>query len=80
MSSTEKQFPVIETQAAIAVMLVQFIHKIVREIPGAIKLVEGPGVALVVIFAAILFVGILLLMFKIKLGLMAVDPKNWTIG
>ena len=55
-------------QAAIAMMLIQLVHKIVREIPGAIKM-GGPGAIAVPIFAGLLAVGILLIVLKNKWGL-----------
>jgi hypothetical protein len=58
----------IYTQAAVAVMLIQLIHKIVREIPGSLNM-GGPGVYVTVLCACLLFVGIVLLLFKIKWGL-----------
>ena len=42
-----KLLPSIQNQAVIAVMLIQLVHKIVREIPGAVKL-GGPEWDLVV--------------------------------
>ncbi|MCD4722397.1 MAG: hypothetical protein K8S13_21435 [Desulfobacula sp.] len=55
-------------QTAMAMMLIQLVHKIVREIPGAIKM-EGPGAIGVPIFAGLLAVGILLIILKNKWGL-----------
>jgi len=49
-------------------MLIQLVHKIVREIPGAIKM-GGLGTAGVPIFAGILVIGILLLVLRNKWGL-----------
>lgn len=56
----------------IALMLIQLVHKIVREIPGALGMIgEGvhKGTVITIIFASILAVGILLLIIKIKWGL-----------
>jgi len=58
----------IHIKAVISLMLIQLIHKIVREIPGSINM-GGPGSIIVIIFTLLLFVGILLLIFKIKWGL-----------
>ena len=55
-------------QTAMAMMLIQLVHKIVREIPGAIKM-EGPGAIGVPIFAGLLAVRILLIILKNKWGL-----------
>ena len=60
--------PSIFCQAAMAMMLIQLVHKIVREIPGAIKM-EGPGAIAVPLFAGLLAVGILLIALKNKWGL-----------
>jgi hypothetical protein len=66
---TEKKFlPSIQIQAVIALMLIQLVHKIVREIPGAIKM-GGPGAIAVPFFAGLLAVGILLIVLKNKWGL-----------
>ena len=42
MKTEVKLLPAIQVQAVIALMLIQLVHKIVREIPGAIKM-GGPG-------------------------------------
>ena len=68
MNKEDKALPSIYIQAAIAVMLIQLIHKIVREIPGAIK-IGGPGTVVVPIFAGLLVIGILLLFLRNKWGL-----------
>lgn len=59
----------IQAQAAIALMLIQLVHKIVREIPGAMKM-GGPGVIGVPLFAGLLVIGILLILMKNKWGLL----------
>ena len=69
MNSERKVLPSIHVQAAIALMLIQFVHKIVREIPGALNM-GGPGVVGVPIFACLLAIGILLLFLKIRWGLL----------
>ena len=58
----------IYVQAAIALMLIQLVHKIVREIPGALNM-GGPGVIVVPMFTGLLVLGIGLLCFKVKWGL-----------
>jgi hypothetical protein len=68
MKKEEKALPSIHIQAAIALMLIQLVHKIVREIPGAIR-IGGPGTVVVPIFAGILVVGIILLFLRNKWGL-----------
>jgi hypothetical protein len=68
MKTEVKLLPTIQVQAVIALMLIQLVHKIVREIPGAIKM-GGPGAVGVPIFAGLLVIGILLLVFRNKWGL-----------
>ena len=68
MDSKGKQALTIQVQVAIALMLIQLVHKIVREIPGAIKM-GGPGAIVVPIFAGLLVIGILLLVLRNKWGL-----------
>jgi hypothetical protein len=58
----------IYVQAAIALMFIQFIHKIVREIPGSLNM-GGPGGYVTILLAFLLFVGIVLSLFRIKWGL-----------
>jgi hypothetical protein len=67
-NATKIIWPSIHIQAAMALMLIQLVHKIVREIPGAIKM-EGPGAIGVPIFAGLLIIGILLLVLRNKWGL-----------
>jgi hypothetical protein len=69
MNTERKTFPSIYVQAAIALMLIQLVHKIVREIPGVFNM-GGPGAVGVPIFTCLLAIGILLLFLKIKWGLM----------
>ncbi len=68
MENTSKM-PSIYIQSAIALMLIQLVHKIVREIPGALKL-GGPGAVGVPVFAGLLAIGIVLLLFRKKWGLL----------
>ena len=68
MNREDKALPSIYVQAAIALMFLQLVHKIVREIPGAIKM-GGPGTVIVPIFAGILAAGIVLLLLRNKFGL-----------
>lgn len=60
--------PAIYIQATVTLLIIQLVHKIVREIPGAIKL-GGPGVVVVLVFAGLLVVGIILLILRNKWGL-----------
>jgi len=68
MNIERKALPSIRVQAVIALMLIQFVHKIVREIPGALNM-GGPGAVAVPIFACLLAIGISLLFLKIRWGL-----------
>lgn len=69
MEKGRAKLPSIYIQAAIAVMLIQFVHKIVREIPGSLRM-EGPGGFVSIVFACLLAAGILLLLLRIKWGLL----------
>jgi hypothetical protein len=69
MNTQRKTLPSIYVQATIALMLLQFVHKIVREIPGAFNM-GGPGAAFVLIFTCLLAIGIALLFLKIEWGLL----------
>jgi hypothetical protein len=68
MKMEGETLPSIHVQAAIALMLIQLVHKIVREIPGAFNM-GGPGAVAVPVFACLLAIGIILLFLKIKWGL-----------
>lgn len=65
--------PSVYIQAAIAMMLIQLVHKAVREIPGATGFM-GEGVRgggpVTIGFACLLAAGILLLLLRIKWGLL----------
>jgi ubiquinone/menaquinone biosynthesis C-methylase UbiE len=68
MEKNKLRSPTIYIQAAIALLIIQLVHKIVREIPGAIK-IGGPGAILTTIFAGLLVISILLLVLRNKWGL-----------
>ena len=55
-------------QAVIAMLIIQMVHKIVREIPGAIRL-GGFGAYANPAFAGLLLIAIILLLFRKRLGL-----------
>lgn len=55
-------------QAVIAIMLIQLVHKIVREIPHVLDM-GGIGAIAVPMFAGLLVLGIVLLFFNVKLRL-----------
>lgn len=79
MDNERKALPSIYVQAAIALMLIQLVHKIVREIPGALNM-GGPGAFMVPIFACLLAAGITLLLLKRKLGLiLGIIDGAWMI-
>jgi hypothetical protein len=59
----------IHVQTAMAVMLIQLMHKVVREIPHAFRL-EGPAGVFTTVLACLLAVGILLLFMGIRWGLL----------
>jgi hypothetical protein len=69
MKGEKRAWYSIHVQAAIAVMVIQLVHKIVREIPHAIDM-GGAGAVAVPIFAGLLALGIVLLFFKIRWGLL----------
>lgn len=68
MKQNKLKSPTIYIQAAIALLLIQLVHKIVREIPGAIKM-GGPGVIVPSIFAGLLVISVILLVLRNKWGL-----------
>lgn len=65
--TSKLKFP-IELQAVIAMLLIQLVHKIVRELPGSLKL-DGPGWIITSVFSVLLFIGIVLTLFRNKAGL-----------
>lgn len=72
MRENEKGRFSIYIQAAISMMLIQLVHKIVREIPGSFGFMGEEmriGMVFTLIFAFLLAVGIVLLVLKIKWGL-----------
>ncbi len=79
MNRERKTLPSIYVQAAIALMLIQLVHKIVREIPGAFNM-GGPGAVIVPVFAFLLVIGIILLFLNIKWGLIiGIIDGSWMI-
>ncbi|MBN2103581.1 hypothetical protein JW835_06015 [bacterium] len=79
MNAKRKTLPSIYVQAVIALMLIQLVHKIVREIPGALNM-GGPGAAAVPVFACLLFIGVILLFLKVKWGLiLGIIDAAWMI-
>jgi hypothetical protein len=79
MNMERKTLPSIYIQAAIALMLIQLVHKIVREIPGAFNM-GGHGAVAVPVFACLLAIGIILLFLKTKWGLiLGIIDGAWMI-
>jgi len=79
MTTERKILPSIYIQAVIALMLIQLVHKIVREIPGACNM-GGPGAVAVPVFACLLAIGIILLFLKTKWGLiLGIIDGAWMI-
>lgn len=68
MKKNKLKSPTIYIQTAIAVLLIQLVHKIVREIPGSIK-IGGLGAIMTSIFAGLLLISIILLVLRNKWGL-----------
>lgn len=58
----------IYVQAAVGTMLILFVHYLVRALPGALGY-GGPAAILVPILTTLLFVGIVLVLLKKKVGL-----------
>lgn len=55
-------------QAFIAMLIIQLVHKIVREIPGSFEM-GGPGVFITIAFTGVLILGIILTLSRHKSGL-----------
>ncbi|MCD4737383.1 MAG: hypothetical protein K8R53_15170 [Bacteroidales bacterium] len=68
MKNNKLKSPSIYIQVVVAMLLIQLVHKIVREIPGAIVM-EGPGAIAVPVFAGLLVISILLLVLRNRWGL-----------
>jgi len=66
--SKKLKSPSIYIQVVVVILLIQLVHKIVREIPGAINM-GGPGAIALPIFAGLLVISILLLVLRNKWGL-----------
>ena len=79
MNTERKILPSIYVQVAIAILLIQLVHKIVREIPHSIKM-GGSGAVAVPIFACLLAIGIALIFLKIRWGLiLGIIDGAWMI-
>ena len=66
--------------AVIATFLINLVHKIVREIPGIMKLNEPAGLIINSILIVLLLVGIILILLRNKLGVfLGILPGTWAI-
>ena len=80
--STEESFFSIYVQAALAMLIINFLHKIVRELPYSLGLFGRDAITGMpsILTAIVLLVSILLLLFKSKWGLaLGIIPAVWAI-
>ena len=68
MKNIKLKSPAIYIQAVIAMLIIQLVHKIVREIPGSFEL-GGIGAYANPAFAVLLIAAIILILFRNKLGI-----------
>ncbi len=68
MKQNKLKSPTIYIQAVIALLLIQLVHKSIREIPGAIE-IGGIGAYATPAFAGLLLIAIILLLFRNKVGI-----------
>lgn len=77
------RLPSIHIQAVMAVLLINFTHKLVREIPGSLRLIAEDGrigILVTISTALILALAISLLCFKNRWGLfLGVIPGIWAM-
>jgi hypothetical protein len=67
-------------QAVMAMMLILFIHKLVREIPGSLDLEGAIGGIVTMTTAALLAISIILLFFRNRWGLiLGFVPAVWSM-
>jgi len=65
-------------QAVMAMMLILFIHKLVREIPGSLHMEGAIGGVVTITMAVLLAISIMLLFFRNKWGLiLGAIPAVW---
>jgi hypothetical protein len=83
MKENDSKYPSIYIQAVIAVLLINLVHKFVREIPGSISQIGQQGTiggVVTIITAVILAISILLLLFKRKEGvILGIIPAIWAM-
>jgi len=70
----------IHIQAVMAMMFILFVHKLVREIPGSLKLEGAIGGIVTMTIAALLAISIILLFFRNRWGLiLSFVPAVWAM-
>ena len=83
MRENSSKGPSIYVQAVVALLFINLVHKIVREIPGSLNLAgaQGTGGGVVTIMTAIILaLSITLLFFRIKWGLiLGFVPAIWAM-
>lgn len=83
MRENSSKVPSIYVQAVMALLLVNLVHKIVREIPGSLNLTGAQGTVggiVTIITAIVLAFSIVLLFFRIKWGLiLGFVPAIWAM-
>ena len=79
-SKNRTGLPSIHIQAVIAVLFINFIHKLVREIPGSLNLEGGIGGIVTTTTALILALSIILLLYRKRQGLvLGMVPAVWAM-
>ena len=70
----------VPVQAAMAMMFILFVHKLVREIPGSLDIEGAVGGVATIIATAMLALGIALLFFRNRWGLiLGLIPAVWAM-
>jgi len=79
-NENQSRGPSIHVQAVMAMMFILFVHKLVREIPGSLKLEGSIGVIATTTAAVMLALGIVLLYFRNRWGLiLGFIPAVWAM-
>jgi hypothetical protein len=83
MKENDSKYPSIYIQAVIAVLLVNLVHKLVREIPGSIREMDQQGIIggiFTIGTTVIIAISILLLLLKRKEGvILGIIPAIWAM-
>lgn len=83
MKENDSKYPSIYIQAVIAVILVNLVHKLVREIPGSIREMAQQGIIggiFTIGTTVIIAISILLLLLKRKEGvILGIIPAIWAM-